>query len=148
MPRPRAGDYGQFGNFEWLIYAAYVWLAVAVLLELSNALATPITLSLVRHYYLLGFVTHLILGMAVRLVPGFLGVSRIAYPHLVRLSFVLITASLLGRTLPQGLALMDIFWLRSAYGLSGAIGMLSLLALGINLMSTVRRFSRETADAS
>jgi hypothetical protein len=27
--RPGLPDYGEFGRFEWLLYAAYVWLIVA-----------------------------------------------------------------------------------------------------------------------
>ena len=136
-PRKLAGDYGQFGNFEWLIYAAYCWLVVASLSEISNLWFDAPTSSLVRHFYLLGFVTHLILGMAVRIVPGFLGRNRIASPMLVRLSFLLITVSILGRTLPLVLAALDVPGARAAYGLSGILGMLALLCLGINLFVTV-----------
>ena len=137
-PRRLAGDYGQFGNFEWLIYAAYGWLTVASLSEISNLwFGTPAS-TIVRHFYLLGFVTHLILGMAVRIVPGFLGQNRIASPMLVRLSFLLITTSILGRTLPFVFSALNVPAFRAAYGLSGTLGMLALLCLGINLFVTVK----------
>lgn len=141
--RAGAGDYGQFGNFEWLIYAAYLWLVSAVLLDVANLWMGTLSASLIRHFYLLGFVTHLILGMAVRLVPGFLGKSRIAFPALVRVSFVLITLALFGRTLPHGLHLFDTSLGRVSYGFSGMVGMLALLALGINLAATVFRYRAE-----
>ncbi len=143
-PRDRASDYGQFGNFEWLIYAAFGWLLLAVLAELIDAIGgsvspTFVSASIIRHWYLLGFVTHLILGMAVRLIPGFLGSSRIAYPALVRLSFVLILTATIGRTLPLLFSLLEFQVFRGLYGFSGVLAMLALCCLGINLFATVRR---------
>ncbi len=136
-PRPHAGDFGQFGNFEWLIYAAYGWLVVAVLTEIAGAWSHLVAPTIVRHFYLLGFVTHLILGMAVRMVPGFLGRSSIAFPMLVRLSFVLITISVVGRTFPLLFGALSVQAFRVAYALSGVVGMIAILVLGINLVATV-----------
>ena len=136
-PRRYAGDYGQFGNFEWLIYAAYGWLVVASLSEISNLWFGAPALTIVRHFYLLGFVTHLILGMAVRIVPGFLGRNSIASPMLVRLSFLLITVSILGRTMPLAFSALELTGFLAAYGYSGIFGMLALLCLGSNLFITL-----------
>ena len=142
-PRRNAGDFGQFGNFEWLIYSAYGWLCLAVaaeLLILLNVVRLP--MSIVRHFYLLGFVTQLILGMAVRMVPGFLGKNRIAYPSLVRLSFVLITFATLGRTMPPIFSALNNTVMKTAYGMSGIAAMLALCCLGGNLFLTLAQKKR------
>jgi hypothetical protein len=139
-PRRTAGDYGQFGNFEWLIYAAYSWLFLGALSEIAALiLASGPPYSVIRHFYLLGFVTHLILGMAVRIVPGFLGKNRIAFPSLVRLSFGLILFATICRTVPVLLPSLDRGVLRFGYGFSGVFAMLAIATLGVNLFVTVRR---------
>ena len=139
-PRRFAGDYGQFGNFEWLIYAAYAWLFLGAISELAALFFDfSISVSVIRHFYLLGFVSHLILGMAVRIVPGFLGRNQIAYPILVRLSFVFILLATIGRTLPVALSSLDNKALKIGYGFSGVIAMLAIAALGVNLAITIRR---------
>lgn len=139
-PRRHAGDYGQFGNFEWLIYTAYLWLFLGALSEVaalfSSAAPSP---SIVRHFYLLGFVTHLILGMAVRIIPGFIGKNRVAYPNLVRLSFALILAAAIGRTLHVLVPTYGNILTRCAYGFSGVFAMLAIATLGLNLFATIKR---------
>ncbi|MCB0323259.1 MAG: hypothetical protein KDD69_06775 [Bdellovibrionales bacterium] len=142
-PRRFAADYGQFGNFEWLIYAAYAWLFLAAGADvLLLALPSAYPFSVVRHLYLLGFVTHLILGMAVRIIPGFLGRNRIAYQSLVRASFALILFATFARTLPLVSGLHGIVPLRSAYGLSGIAAVLAIACLAINLATTIAQDRR------
>lgn len=139
-PRKYASDFGQFGNFEYLIYAAYLWLVIATFTELiSQFVDIGISSTIIRHFYLLGFVTHLILGMAVRMIPGFLGRNRIAFPHLVRLSFLLITISILGRTVPLILGITDQSIFRLFYGFSGFFAIFAILSLGVNLVATMRQ---------
>ena len=137
-PRRFASDYGQFGNFEWLIYIAYLWLVVGLLSELSGFLldSAPAP-NIVRHFYLLGFVTHLILGMAPRIIPGFLGKNRVAHPVLVRLSFALIFFATLSRTLPGQFLSLDSMLVRMSYGFSGIVAILAIVVLGINIAITV-----------
>ncbi len=137
-PRKFAGDYGQFGNFEYLIYSAYFWLVIASLCELvSQFVAIGTSATIIRHFYLLGFVTHLILGMAVRMIPGFLGQNRIAFPNLVRLSLLFITISILGRTFPLVFGVTDYYIFRFLYGYSGVFAMLAITSLAVNLVTTV-----------
>lgn len=139
-PRKYAGDFGQFGKFEYLIYAAYFWLVVASLTEFISHFANiGISSTIIRHFYLLGFVTHLILGMAARMIPGFLGRSRVAFPQLVLLSFILITISILGRTFPLIFSVTNQSIFRFVYGFSGLFAILAILSLGINLAATVRQ---------
>lgn len=75
--RPGMPDRGEYGRFEWLVRGAYAWLLAGAVLELlasageiagRGALVTP---DAGRHAITLGFVTLLIAGMAVRMVPGF-----------------------------------------------------------------------------
>ncbi len=147
-PRRHAGDYGQFGNFEWLIYAAYSWLFLGILAEVASLFsAFTVSSSVIRHFYLLGFVTHLILGMAVRIVPGFLGRNHIAYPSLVRLSFILILLATISRTFPVIMPSVNDGLLRFGYGFSGVVAMGAIALLGVNLVVTVRRNKQSPQDA-
>jgi cbb3-type cytochrome oxidase subunit 1 len=95
--------------------------------------------SILRHLYLLGFVTHLILGMAVRMVPGFLGKNAVAYPKLVNLSFLFISLAIISRILPLWFSMTDILFFRRAYGLSGILAILAIACLGVNLYVTASR---------
>lgn len=144
-PRKIAADYGQFGNFELLLYLAYSSLCFAATADLLASFAellgfvAPIGRDVTRHLYLLGFVTPLILGMAARMIPGFLGISRIPYPNLVRLSFAFILLAVLTRIVPP------LFWegagtavWRRIWGLSGLLALPAVICLAINLRQTAR----------
>ncbi|MBI4531388.1 MAG: hypothetical protein HY709_07675 [Candidatus Latescibacteria bacterium] len=142
-------DYGEFGKFERLVYAAYVWLALGAFLEVMLGVTTFLGWSLsisgdaVRHVYLLGFVTHLILGMSVRMIPGFLGKRRVASQRLVNATFWLGTGAALSRVLPLlvpsrvleaipgGVAVSQ-----AAFGLSGILGLAMVSCLAVNLWKT------------
>lgn len=133
-PRRAAADYGQFGNFEWLLYSAYIWLVAGVLLDLAGALgAANLSGSVVRHIYFLGFVTQLILGMAARMIPGFLGMSCVPHPNLVRMSFALISVATLGRIAPLLFDSANSYPLRALFGLSGVFALSAILCLAINV---------------
>jgi hypothetical protein len=150
--RPGLPVYGEFGRFEWLIYAAYVWLMVAACGELTSGIAgllgRPSTVepSVIRHLYLLGFITHLILGMAVRMLPGFMKKRRIARPRLVETTFWLGNTAMLCRILlfliplELGQLLPSLMTLaRWALGLSGLLGMAGVACLAINLWMTAQK---------
>ena len=146
--RPGLPDYGEFGRFEWLLYAAFLFLALAAALEcLDGSLSllhvpSPYDPDALRHTYLAGFITLLLLGMAPRMVPGFLHKRRVAAPHLVAVTFYLATAAALCRIapllladtldhLPHGLPLS-----MAAFGLSGLLGWLAAAVLACNLWMT------------
>ena len=144
-PRKKAADYGQFGNFEWLLYGAYVCLAAAALGDVIYAgfellrLGSPIGIDIIRHLYLLGFVTQLILGMAVRKIPGFLGRSYIVFPSLVNLSWVFIVLAVLCRVVPPVFwGRGEHVWLVRAWGTSGIWGLLAVVCLAVNLIATAK----------
>lgn len=148
--RPGMPDYGEFGNFEWLVYSAYVWLVLGALYEILSSAAGLFKLDLLhsndasRHIYLLGFITNLILGMSVRMIPGFMGERKIASPRLVRATFWLGNSATLFRVLPLVLpvALFEA-WpstvpiAQTAFALSGALGLFAIACLAINLWKTV-----------
>lgn len=86
--RPGLPDRGEYGRFEWLVYGAYVWQMLgAILLAINGAAdllgrAPLVSPDAARHAFTMGFLTLLILGMAVRMIPGFLR-TRLAFPSLV-----------------------------------------------------------------
>jgi uncharacterized protein involved in response to NO len=147
--RPSLPDYGEFGRFERLVYAAYIWLVIAAFSEIISGItalvARPVLLSngAIRHMYLLGFITLLIVGMAVRMLPGFLHKKRVMSPALVEATFwfgnvavvsrvllPLLPAAIL-QTLP-GVALVA----RSAFAVSGLLGLVTIGCLAVNIWRT------------
>lgn len=146
--RPGLPDYGEFGRFELLVYAAYVWLILGALLESVGAIAflfgwsIPVSTDAIRHIYLLGFITQLIFGMAPRMLPGFLKKKRIAIPELVTATFWLGTVATVSRVLPlilppilYNLPLLT-FLMQTAFAFSGVIGISAVVCLAINLIKT------------
>jgi uncharacterized protein involved in response to NO len=149
--RPGLPDYSEFGRFARLVYAAFIWLVLAACTEAASALAilmgsAPlITSHAALHMYLMGFISQLIFGMAVRMLPGFLQKRRVASPVLVATTFWLANVSALGRVglflLPAGLLSLLPglrFGAHLAFALSGLLGLAAVLALAINLWLTSR----------
>ncbi|HUJ12056.1 MAG TPA: hypothetical protein VL171_18765 [Verrucomicrobiae bacterium] len=136
-------DHASWGRPEWLIRGAYVWLAFGTLLDFAAAVGhlagarVNFVSDLLRHVFLLGFITPLILGMAQKMVPGFLHKGRIAFPGMSLWVFLLINASVLGRTLPL---LLPTFQSAALYGLafSGPLALAALALFGWNLWATAR----------
>ncbi len=142
-------DHREFGRFEWHIYAAYGWLVFGALAEMLIGsfgifrIPFAINSDLIWHIYLLGFITNLIMGMAVRMVPGFLKKRRVASAKLIDGTFWLINFAVVGRVLPLLLPLMlsDVPEIintiaQAAFGLSGSLGLLATICLAINLWRT------------
>ncbi len=142
-------DHREFGRFEWHIYAAYGWLVFGALAEMLigsfGIFRIPFAISsdVIWHIYLLGFITNLIMGMAVRMVPGFLKKRRVASAKLIDGTFWLINFAVVGRVLPLLLPLMlsDVPEIistiaQAAFGLSGSLGLLATICLAINLWRT------------
>lgn len=137
--RANYADRGEYGRFELLIYSAFVWLIVAALLDL---LRVPPILNerifvpqdAVRHALMLGGITLLIFGMAVRMLPGFSGKRAVAFPRLVLWMFVLGNLAVLFRVLPTFFGQTD--WTAGLLGLSGIVGWFAVLLLAINMWKT------------
>lgn len=147
--RPNIPDYGEFGRFERLVYAAYAWLVLGALAEMLiggfGLFRYPLSIGsdAVRHIYLLGFITNLILGMAVRMIPGFIGKRQIASTKLVDATFWLANTAAVGRVLilllPSGVfevipAIVVV--VETAFGLSGILGLGAVVCLAVNLWKT------------
>lgn len=148
--RPGMPDYGEFGVFEWLVYSAYVWLVLGAVYEIISNVASLLSFDLLhgndagRHIYLLGFITNLILGMSVRMIPGFMGKKKVARPGLVRATFWLGNGAALARVLPL---VLPVTWFEIApslvqiaqalFAFSGALGLCAIVCLTLNLWKTV-----------
>jgi hypothetical protein len=109
------------------------------------AYSPAIALSVIRHMYLLGFITLLIFGVSVRMLPGFLKKKAVASPSLVEPTSWLGNAAVLFRILPLILPSTllasipgAVSIVRAAFGLSGVIGLTAVLCLAVNLWQTAR----------
>ena len=141
--RPNYPDYGEFGRFELLVISAYAWLAfasvVAVIDGAAALLGNPALLNpdLERHAIAVGFITLLIFGMGVRMLPGFSGKSHVASTRLVLATFWLGNLAALCRELP--LFVPNAPGANIALGISGAIGWVAVACLAANLGRTFRK---------
>lgn len=124
----------------WLIRGAYAWLGVAGLLLVADALGgwgfgwrPPQDAE--RHAIGAGLVTLLILGMAVRLLPGFTG-RRLASVQLVWATVWLGNAAALLRVVPLFLPSSRVTL--ALLGLSGLLGLAAVACLALNLRNTLR----------
>jgi uncharacterized protein involved in response to NO len=133
----RAAD-GESQATAWLIVPAYAWLGVAGLLLLLEGLATWTSArspppDAERHALGVGLVTLLILGMAIRLLPGFAGRKL----HSVRLVWAcvwLANSAAYLRVVP--LFLPPVQWSVTLLGLSGLLGLVAVVCLAWNLWQT------------
>jgi uncharacterized protein involved in response to NO len=147
--RPGLPDYGEFGCFELLVYASYIWLVFGAITEISSGitrlLKIPFFVSphIALHIYLLGFISLLIFGMAVRMIPGFLKKRRVAVPALVTATFWLGNTAVIGRLLifflPPVLTqrIPGLLWFaRMMFAISGLLAMAAVGCLALNLWRT------------
>lgn len=147
--RPGFPDYGEFGRFERLVYAAYTWLVLAAFVELLCGAAILLGYSIsigtdaIRHMYLLGFITHLIFGASVRMLPGFMRKKRVASTSLVDTTFWLGSTAAVCRVVPLLLPswLFDLLPAsdvlpQTTFAISGLLGWGAVLCLATNLRQT------------
>lgn len=140
-------DYGEFGKFEWLVYGSYIWLLVACGLEVAIGVSSlfnyPLGIStdVVRHCYVLGFASQLVLGMAPRMIPGFAGKKGVAKPGLVIMTFWLINVAAFSRIVPlfatEAFGESVISVLQFLFALSGMFGLAAVVVLWVNLKKTL-----------
>lgn len=164
--RPTRGilpDYGEYGRFEWLIQPAYAWLAIAGLLALANGLSMILRQSPLlpfdaeRHAIAVGFITLLIMGMAVRMLPGIAGQRAVASLRLVeamlwlgngmalfRVGPLLLMPVLLGTGWSGAMAIADLA--RVTLGMSGVVGWLAIACLAVNLWWTFHPGTRRNSE--
>ncbi len=143
-PPERDGP-ARYGRFAPLIHSAFAFLMVAAVAQTAIASAGLLGLDLalraagVRHVYLAGFGTLLVLGMAPRMIPGFLGAPGPALPRLVLASFMLAVPAALGISLGLLPAAATAGWLRILFGCSGSLGWAAVAMLAVNLWATAFR---------
>jgi heme/copper-type cytochrome/quinol oxidase subunit 1 len=99
--------------------------------------------------YLLGFITHLIFGMAVRMIPGFMTQRQVASPLLVDLTLWFGTAAVVCRVLlfmlPAGVVTVfpaSLLIAKAAFAWSGVLAWIAVACLATNLWRTVGRRAR------
>ncbi len=152
--RPTRGklpDYGEFGRFERLLYAAYSWLVGGAIIEMTMGtaallrLSIPISTDAIRHIYLLGFITHLILGMAVRMIPGFIKKKKVASTKLVDATFWLGTGAAVSRIIPLILPtfLVEVipgalYVMQTLFAISGVVAIFAISCLAANMIKTAK----------
>lgn len=149
--RPGLPDYGEFGRFERLVYAAFTWLVLAASFEMLDGsvvllgLPPPVATDPVRHVYLLGFITLLIFGVSIRVIPGLLKRKCVASVPLVDATFWLGNTAAVCRVLPLILPAglveampTSAMMAQTAFALSGIIGLGAVICLGINLWKSAR----------
>lgn len=140
--RPGMPDRGEYGRFEWLVRGAYGWLLLGSLLELTSAggrlfdVARFPSPDAGRHALTMGFVTLLIGGMAVRMIPGFVK-KPFPAPRAVLALAVLGHAAALARVLP--LVVPGVPGGRAALAISGALAWTFVLVLALLLRPLLRR---------
>lgn len=154
--RPSMPDYGEFGRFERLIYTAYLWLVLGAFFEILLGavafLGRPVTISndVVRHLYLLGFITQLIFGMSVRMIPGFIKKKQVASTKLVDATFWLGNIAVVCRVLPVILPSpvfeatpIALEVIKTAFAFSGIMGLVAVFCLTLNLWKTSSYLTHE-----
>lgn len=139
--RGERSDHGEYGRFDLLIYFAYAWLVVATVLDIVGALPfvnerVSIPQDAVRHALLLGFITLLIFGMGVRMLPGFSGKRALAHPRLVVWIFLFGNAAAVCRVVPLLMPTTD--WANALLACSGPCGSVALCLFAVTLVETFR----------
>jgi len=147
--RPGLPDFGEFGRFELLVYSAYIWLVLAAGSEVLDGFAllagqSPLLgMDAVHHMYLVGFITLLMFGVSIRMLPGFLHQKAVASPALVEATLWLGNTATFFRVLPLVLpvALRESIpalgaLIQGAFGLSGLIALSAVMCLAVNLWRT------------
>ncbi len=155
-PRDGLPDYGEFGRFEWLIRPAFIWLVIGLFLDIMIQIGLLLKIQLgigidgVRHLWLAGFVSLLIVGMAVRMIPGMTGALKLTHPKRVTWLAVILNMSVLFRTLsialPESMLMIIPNGPIIAVRLFGLSGVLFLIGLWIfyYIMKPVLNYTKTT----
>jgi hypothetical protein len=98
-------DYGEFGRFEWLIRPAFFWLLIGLILDILSQIGLMFKIQMgigidgIRHLWLAGFVSLLIMGMALRMIPGMTGAMKLEKPNRVAILSIIMNLSVIFRTM-------------------------------------------------
>ncbi|HZS76049.1 MAG TPA: NnrS family protein [Ktedonobacteraceae bacterium] len=127
----------RYGPYVALIGCAYLWASFGALLMIVDSIVAlisgslPISIDVIRHSFAIGFITLLICGISVRMIPGFSG-RTIRAAGLVMATLVLgniavvlrVGSLLLAPVLPG----FDVL-----FALSGPVGLALVACLAVNL---------------
>jgi uncharacterized protein involved in response to NO len=126
-----------YGPYVALIGSAYLWGAFGALLLIADGITTllfeplPITIDAIRHSFAIGFITLLICGISVRMIPGFSN-KMIRTPRLVTATLILGNLAVLLRV--GSLLLVPVLpGFNFFFDLSGPTGLALVLCLTLNL---------------
>ncbi|HLH60518.1 MAG TPA: hypothetical protein VKV20_02445 [Ktedonobacteraceae bacterium] len=130
-----------YGPYVGLIGSAYLWASLGGVLLVIDGIAAlltgtlPVSIDVIRHSFAVGFITLLICGISVRMIPGFSS-KPIRSPILVmatlllgNLATLLRVGSLLLAPILPGTAFL--------FALSGPTGLILILCLTVNLWPTL-----------
>jgi uncharacterized protein involved in response to NO len=127
----------RYGPYVALIGSAYLWGSLGALLMGIDGIASllfgalPVMVDAIRHSFAVGFITLLICGIAVRLVPSFSG-KAIRSPRLVTATLLLGNLAALLRV--GSVVLAPVFPGSAVFfALSGPTGLALILCLTVNL---------------
>ncbi len=148
-------DNGEYGRFEWAVVPAHTWLALAGLLALAagagRLLGWPVAglHDAERHAVAAGYLTALMLGMAVRLLPNFTG-RHLRHLWLVDILAATLALAAAGRTGGPILAALGVSWalagaLPALAGIAGLAALVLTLVLIMPLLYPVRPRQPATA---
>ena len=139
----RQEERSRYGPYVALIGSAYLWGSLGALLLMIDAIASflsglsllPVSVDAIRHSFAVGFITLLICGISVRLVPG-LSSKVIRSPWLVTATLLLGNLATLLRV--GSLLLMPVLpGSEVFFALSGPVGLILILCLTVNLWSAL-----------
>jgi hypothetical protein len=132
---------------EWFVKAAYGWLALWSLLEMTRAAADLFDTGILRatvaspslHVLGLGFVTMMIIGMACRMLPIFEG-AFLPHHRLLDIVFVMLNLSV---SLRLVFGVVHISASNAALGTSGVMGLTSIVLFAWVVRGVFRPSARE-----
>lgn len=133
----RQEESSRYGPYVALIGSAYLWGSLGALFLVIDGIASlrfgtlPVSVDAIRHSFAVGFITLLICGISVRLVPG-LSSKVIRSPMLVSATLLLGNLAALLRV--GSLLLLLVFpGSEVFFALSGPVGLILILCLTVNL---------------
>jgi uncharacterized protein involved in response to NO len=144
--QPERDGAARFGVFAPAIYLSFGFLLLAASAQLLAAagslggVGVLVKSAGIRHAQLAGFGTLLLLGVAPRMLPGFLGARGPAWPALVRPAWILGAVAAFGVCVGLGLPAASLpWWARMLFGASGTLGWFAVALLAANLWATLRQ---------
>jgi len=148
------GEPGASRSYEKFLRLGYAWLlisggmlAIFALLALAGVDMDHALVGAYRHALTVGFITTIMVGMALRIIPVFRGVPLYSQ-RLLELTFWLLAVGNVIRVLFQSLsAFYGPLWLKVA-GASGVLELTGLLLFGVNLWKTLNTVDAESGRSA